>query len=73
MDRLVYWPGLKGVDGFKVAAVAIQGCSSITVRGKAWMCIPQAVVRAEQAICAGATNCGEMQFVGKATILHSPC
>ncbi|KAF7820153.1 ATPase ARSA1-like [Senna tora] len=57
--------GFVDVDGVKVAAVAIQSLSSITVCSQAWNFLLQAVVRAEQAIHSGATYSGEMRFLGR--------
>ena len=60
------------VNGVKVAAIAIQGFSSITICSQAWNYLLQAVVGAEQAVHSRATNSGEMQPVIKAVVLYPP-
>jgi hypothetical protein len=37
----------RGSDGIEASSVAIQGCSSFTVCGKAWWFLLQAVARTE--------------------------
>lgn len=52
-----------GSDGGKIAAITVQGKSSVAVCGEAWIYVLQTVAGAEQTVHSGATYRGEMQPV----------
>jgi len=57
MRHFVDW----GTDGGKVAAISIQGTSSVAVFGEARIYVLQTVAGAEQTVHSGATYGGKMQ------------